>query len=84
MFCKSIIKKPYMFRSLLYDHLQWLSFILSAFTTFPLPASSFAFSLRGRMPSMCMCVRCICLWVVCRTPPTAHSSLFQLFNDSGR
>jgi hypothetical protein len=36
MFCKSIIKKPYIFRSLLYDHPQGLSFVLSAFTTFPL------------------------------------------------
>jgi hypothetical protein len=42
MFCKSIIKEPYMFRSLLYDHPQGLSFVLSAFTTFPLLASSFA------------------------------------------
>jgi hypothetical protein len=32
-----------MFRSLLYDHPQGLSFALSAFTTFPLLASSFAF-----------------------------------------
>jgi hypothetical protein len=30
MFCKNIIKKPYMFRSLLYDHPQGSSFILSA------------------------------------------------------
>jgi hypothetical protein len=36
MFCKSIIKKPYMFRSLLYDHHQVLSYVLCAFTTFPL------------------------------------------------
>jgi hypothetical protein len=41
MFCKSIIIKPYMFRSLLYDNPQELSFVLSAFTTFPLLASSF-------------------------------------------
>jgi hypothetical protein len=40
-----------MFRSLLYDHPQGLSFVFSAFTTFPLLASSFAFSVRGRMPS---------------------------------
>jgi hypothetical protein len=32
-----------MFRSLFYDHPQGLSFVLSAFTTFPLLASSFAF-----------------------------------------
>jgi hypothetical protein len=32
MFCKSIIQNPYMFRSLLYDHPQGLSFVLSAFT----------------------------------------------------
>jgi hypothetical protein len=41
MYCKSAIKKPYMFRSLLYDQAQGLSFVLSAFTTFPLLASSF-------------------------------------------
>jgi hypothetical protein len=63
---KSIIKKPYMFRSLLYDHPQGLSFVLSAFNTFPLLASSFAFPVCDRMPSICMCVRCSCLWVVCR------------------
>jgi hypothetical protein len=55
MFCKSIIKKPYMFRSLLYDHPQGSSFVLSAFTTFRMLASSFAFLICGRMPSMCMC-----------------------------
>jgi hypothetical protein len=38
MFFKSIIKKPYMFRSLLYDHPQGSSFVLSAFTTFRLLA----------------------------------------------
>jgi hypothetical protein len=30
MFCKNVIKKPYMFQSLLYDHPQGLSFVLSA------------------------------------------------------
>jgi hypothetical protein len=49
MFYKSVIKKPYMFRSLLYDHPQGLSFVLSASTTFPLLASSFAFLVCGRM-----------------------------------
>jgi hypothetical protein len=39
MFCKSIIKKPYMFRSLLYEHPQGSSFVLSAFTTFTLQAA---------------------------------------------
>jgi hypothetical protein len=34
-----------MFRSLLYDHPQGLSFVLSAFTTFRLLASSFAFNI---------------------------------------
>jgi hypothetical protein len=53
-----------MFRSLLYDHPQGLSFVLSAFATFPLLASSCTFSVCGRMPSMCMCVQCTCLWVV--------------------
>src|SRR5215475_9960298 len=32
-----------MFRSLFHDHLQGSSFILSAFTTFQLPASSYVF-----------------------------------------
>jgi hypothetical protein len=64
MFCKSIIKKIYMFRSLFCDHLQGSSFVLSAFTTFRLPASSSVFLICGRMPSICMCARCICLWVV--------------------
>jgi hypothetical protein len=49
MFCKSIIKKPYMFRPLMYDHPQGLSFVLSALTIFPLLASSFAFSACGHM-----------------------------------
>jgi hypothetical protein len=40
-----------MFRPLLYDHPQGLSLVLSAFTTFPLLATSFAFSVCGRMPS---------------------------------
>ena len=44
MFCKKRnYKKPYMFRSLFHDHLQGSSFVLSAFTTFQLPASSFVF-----------------------------------------
>jgi hypothetical protein len=64
MFCKSIIKKTYMFHSLFYDHLQGSSFVLSAFTTLRLPASSFVFLVCGRMPSICMCVRCTCMWVV--------------------
>jgi hypothetical protein len=32
-----------MFRSLFHDYLQGLSFVLSVFTTFQLPASSFVF-----------------------------------------
>jgi hypothetical protein len=43
MFCKNIIEKPYMFRSLFYDHLQGSSLVLSAFTTLQLPALSFVF-----------------------------------------
>jgi hypothetical protein len=40
MFCKRRhYKKPYMFRSLFHDHLQWSSFVPGAFTTFQLPAS---------------------------------------------
>jgi hypothetical protein len=53
MFCKSIIKTPYMFRSLLYDHPQGSSFVRSEFTTFRLLASSYASPVCGRMPSMC-------------------------------
>jgi hypothetical protein len=41
-----------MFRSLLYDHPQASYFVLSAFTTFRLLASSFAFSVCGGMPSV--------------------------------
>jgi hypothetical protein len=44
-----------MFRPLLYDHPQGSSFVLCAFTTFRLLASSFDFSVCGRMPSICMC-----------------------------
>jgi hypothetical protein len=55
MFSKGIIKKPYMFRSLLYDHHQGLSFLLISFTSFPLLASSFAFSVCGRMPLRVAC-----------------------------
>jgi hypothetical protein len=64
---KSFVKtslKPYMFRSLLYDHPQGSSSILSALPLLRLLASSFAYSVCGRMPSTCMCVRCTCLWVV--------------------
>jgi hypothetical protein len=44
MFCKKChYKKPYMFRSIFHDHLQGSSFVLSASTTFQLPASSFVF-----------------------------------------
>jgi hypothetical protein len=53
-----------MFRSLLYDHPQGLSFVLSALQPLRLLASSFAYSVCGRMPFVCMCVRCTCLWVV--------------------
>jgi hypothetical protein len=44
MFVKVSLKKPYMFRSLFYDHLQGSSFVLSAFTTFRLPAGLLRFS----------------------------------------
>jgi hypothetical protein len=44
MFCKRRhYKKPYMFRSSFHDHLQGSSLVLSASTTFKLPASSFVF-----------------------------------------
>jgi hypothetical protein len=39
-----------MFRSLFYDHPQGLSFVLIAFTTFPLLASSFAIHIDGIRP----------------------------------
>jgi hypothetical protein len=41
-----------MFQSLFYDHLQGSSFVLSAFTTFRLPASSFVFL----VCRLCVCV----------------------------
>jgi hypothetical protein len=53
-----------MFRSLLYDHPQGSSFVLSALSLLRLLTSSFTYSVCGCMPSMCMCVRCTCLWVV--------------------
>jgi hypothetical protein len=56
MFCKSIIKKTYMFRSLFYDHPQGSSSVLSALPLLRMLASSFAYSVCGRMPSMCVCV----------------------------
>jgi hypothetical protein len=40
---KGVIIKPYMFRSLFHDHPRGSSFVLSASTTFQLPASSFVF-----------------------------------------
>src|SRR5215475_781532 len=77
MFCKNVIKKPYMFRSLFYDHLHGSSFVLSASTTLRLPASSFIFSVCGRMPSICMCVRCTCLWVVWSDDRTTHRQVHR-------
>jgi hypothetical protein len=50
-----------MFRSLFYDHLQGSSFVLSAFTTFRLPASSFVFFVCGRMPSAMHCIALHCI-----------------------
>jgi hypothetical protein len=63
-----------MFQSLLYDHPQGSSSVLSAFTTFPLLTSSFAFSVCGRMPSMCMCVQCTCLCVVWPWPDNPQTA----------
>jgi hypothetical protein len=51
MFCESIIKNPTCFGNYFHDHPLGLSFVLSAFAIFPLLASSFAFSVCGRMPS---------------------------------
>jgi hypothetical protein len=42
MFCKNVIKKPYMFWSLSYDHPQGSSFVPSALPLLRLFASSFA------------------------------------------
>jgi hypothetical protein len=42
MFCKNVIKKPYMFRSLSYDHPQGLSFVLIPLPLLRLFVSSFA------------------------------------------
>jgi hypothetical protein len=50
-----------MFRSLFYDHLQESSFVLSAFTTFRLPASSFVLLVCGHIPSICMCPVYLCV-----------------------
>jgi hypothetical protein len=55
MICKSIIKKPYTFRSLLYDHPQGSSFVLSAFTIFRL--------LPRHLPFRYLAVRRLCVCV---------------------
>jgi hypothetical protein len=54
MFCKSIIKNPTCFG---HYCMTILSGCHSAFTTFPLLAFSYAFSVCGRMPFVRMCVR---------------------------
>jgi hypothetical protein len=53
-----------MFRSLFHDHLQWSSFVLSAFTTFQLPASSFVIFGYVAVCHLFVCVRCTCLCAV--------------------
>jgi hypothetical protein len=79
MFCKSVIKTPYMFQSLFYDCLQGSSFVLGAFTTFQLPASSFVFLVCGLMSSIFTCVRCTYLWVVwsCGRDQTTHRQVHR-------
>jgi hypothetical protein len=51
-----------MFRSLFHDHLEGLSFVLSAFTTFQLPASSFVFL--GYV-AICLLFVCVSAVAVC-------------------
>jgi hypothetical protein len=56
-----------MFRSLLFDHLQGSSSMLSAVTTFLLVLlRQIVYLVCGCMLSMCVCVcaRCTCLWDV--------------------
>jgi hypothetical protein len=53
--CKNIIKKPYIFRSLLYDHPQGSSFVLSALPLLRLFASS------RRLFGMWLYVVCVCV-----------------------
>jgi hypothetical protein len=52
-----------MFRSLLYDHPLGSFFVLSALPLLRLLAWSFAYSVCGRMLSMCVCVRPVYLSV---------------------
>jgi hypothetical protein len=60
MFCKNTLLKPYMFRSLLYDHSQGPSFVLSASTTSPLVC--FVQLLIRYVAVCCLCV-CVCVCV---------------------
>jgi hypothetical protein len=57
MFCKNIIKKPYMFLSLLYDHPQRSSFVLSVLPLLRLVASSSClFGMWLYVVYVCVCV----------------------------
>jgi hypothetical protein len=53
-----------MFQSLIHDHLQGSSFVLSAFTTFQLPASSFVFFGYAAVCHLFVCVSGVALCVL--------------------
>jgi hypothetical protein len=62
-FVKTLLK-PYMFRSLLYDHSQGSSFVLLHYHLSACLLRPDAYSVCGCMWSMCVCARWTCLWVV--------------------
>jgi hypothetical protein len=61
---KHVIKKPYMFRSPLYDHPQGSSFVFVLLLHFACLLRPVDCPVCGCMLSICMCVRCTCLWDV--------------------
>jgi hypothetical protein len=74
-----------MFRSLFHDHLQESSFVLSAFTIYQLPASSFVFFGFVAVCPLFVCVSgvavCVCCLVVSRPPKELWAVVrFNLFH----
>jgi hypothetical protein len=61
-----------MFRSLFQDHLHGSSFALSTPTTLQLHVRHLSVVVCGRMPSVCVCIRCTCLCAVWSHDQTAH------------
>jgi hypothetical protein len=76
MFCKNVIKKPYMFWSLSYDHPQGSSFVLSALPLLRLFALSFAFSAWLHV-SMCVCLSGVPAYGLSGHDQTTHRQVHQ-------